>query len=908
MKRRGARVVSASSAVVPEVDAVNAVVISPAASTPTNAVAAMSSPLNVVAAAAVAQPALTIPTLNIFARFQEHRDDFDADWLLLKEDPAAAEEKPPLAAQVTDKLRRHQAQLGAQRAAAAADRSAVRLGKQKTTLNSNKGGTTTALVGDDDDADIATAIQAAPPSRRQRRPDTYDSAEDEPSVSAAVVADVNEGNSSNDGDDNEEYVPEDRKAAQYRHTNATSLEPTVASAVAVEETRQEAAEEATASVAAVVGEVAKSAEAEEEGEGLTGDYLDFQSTTPTGAKAIASGALQATVHLPVTTPSAPSSSGGRNTLQQQQQQQRRQRSSFGGASLPAEGRVVIVPLWSTARMEQHGGYCATNPLIALHQEVTDLVDFLRPTQAEVTMRRYIEMKIGKLVGRLWPGSRVLVYGSLYTHLLLPLSDLDVTLLDVPVPPEEALTTLAKEISNEGLCENAYPQVILKTKVPLIKFVHKGSLIDVDISVGAVDGKRNSECVVRYLNTYPEAVPLVMTVKYFLLQRGMHEPYHGGLGSYATTLLVVSFLRQHPIYTTHPEQRPMTGLGKLLVDFLRMCGQFWSYSRVAVSLGDLQLSASGDGRGSSDCGDFHARTDLDWTNRPQSPVSPSSPRTPLGPAQGSIADPADAANNAASSLRLFHSISSMFTYAYLALTADFSSSTSGNEPGTMSGSPPAASVDAQVSSPSIDDLSRRPTLLSRIFHVDADMIFHRQAIATTYAKLSTEMPVYMEEVRRFHGEEDAAMLPSNARSWRERRQLRRGGDGDAPFLWETQPPRSVTSLEERLALAHLHGATAAAPPAASTIPTERDSGNSWKRLRQDGDDDRSANEIRRGRRRTESSAKETYVVSSSASSSSSSESSSSRPSRSYDSDAESNASSVREDVTRTTERSRRMRRE
>ncbi|KPI83140.1 topoisomerase-related function protein-like protein [Leptomonas seymouri] len=869
MRRRGARIESSRSAVVPPPDAVSVGVVSSIAPAPAREGAATSSPLDVVAAT---QPALTIPTLNIFARFQSHRNDFDADWLLLKEDPVTGEEKPPLAAHVADKLRRHQAQLGANRAAAAADRSAARQGKEKSTAD--RKGCSTGLIGGvkGDDVDTA-AVQAPPPPppRRQRRPDTYDSAEDETSVPTAVDVTV-EGERRGRGDE-DEYVPEDRKAPQYRRANAPSPKSTVAPTAEVDEDSPESAEEAPVAVAAKP----------KEEDGLAGDYLDFQSTTPTGATALATGELQATVHMPLASPTSPTSSNGRHLQQQQQQRQR-----SGDKSAPAGNRVVIVPLWSTKRMEQHGGYCATSPLIALHQEITDLVDFLRPTQAEITMRRYIEMEVGKLVDRLWPGSRVLVYGSMYTHLLLPLSDLDMTLLEVPVPPEEALTALAKEISNEGLCANSYPQVILKTKVPLIKFTHKGSLIEVDISVGAVDGKRNSECVIRYLNTYPEALPLVMTAKYFLLQRGMHEPYHGGLGSYATTLLVIAFLRQHPIYTTHPEQRQMTGLGKLFADFLCMCGQFWSYTRVAVSLSDLQLGASG----SADSGDFQARQDLGWSSRVQSPVSPTSPRAMLGPAQGSIADPVDSGNNAASSLRLFHSISSMFTYAYLALTADFSNRSDGSEAGVLGG-PPA---DAQVPSPSVEDISRRPTLLSRILHVDANMVFRRQAIAATYERLCAEMPVYMDEVRRFHREEDAAMLPSNARSWREWRRLRRGGD--EAFLRDNLQPRSVTTLEERLALARLH--ESAAPPSSS--PAKPESGNALKRIRPGGDDSKEGDSGKVKKRRTDSSTGVTCAVSSSHSSSSSSRSSSG-----YSSDTQSNASSVRMDVTRETERRQRMRR-
>jgi hypothetical protein len=885
MKRRGARVVSSSSAVVPDADAVNADVVSPVFAA---AVAAVSSPLNVEEAT---RPALTIPTLNIFARFQSHRDDFDADWLLLKEDPVSGEAKPPLAAHVADKLRRHQAQLGAHRAAAAADRSALRQDAPKKATLVSGGAVAEGMKGleeyDVTGAVVQPPLPPSPSSRRHRRPDTYDSAEDEVSVTAALEGGAEE---IVNGDDDDEYVPEDRKAAQYRTKKATT--PTPQSPTVTGGAVLNAASRSVCRASAPVKEETSAEVVVEDTtgeEGLTGDYLTFQSTMPTGVQAVTAGALQATVHMPAISPKSLSSPGASGRSPQLQQQQRRQRGR--GPVAGVEDRVVVVPLWSIARMVQHGGYCATNSLIALHQEITDLVDFLRPTEAEVTMRRFIEMEVGRLAGRLWPGSRVLVYGSMYTHLLLPRSDLDMTLLDVPVPVEEALTVLAKEISNEGLCENAYPQVILKTKVPLIKFVHKGSLIDVDISVGAVDGKRNSDCVIRYLNTYPEALPLVLTVKYFLMQRGMHEPYHGGLGSYAATLLVVAFLRQHPIYTTHPEQRSLTGLGKLLVDFLRMCGQFWSYGRVAISLDDLQPSAGG-----VSAGDFRARSDLDWSCRMQSPVSPTSPRTPLGPAQGSIADPVDAANNAASSLRLFHSISSMFTYAYLALTAEFDT-TAAATAGGGSDVPDNLAGGTKVSSPSSNDISCRPTLLSRVFHVDAEMLFHRQAIATTYERLCSEMPAYMDEARRSHREEDAAMLSSNARSWRERRQLQRGGE--KPFLWEQQKPRSVTSLEERLALARLHEATPSALSSSSTPATV--SGNPWKRLRS-GSNEEDKEERGEGREGGGCRREEALSVSSA-----SSGSASSRSRSGYDSDTESNASSVRINVTTEAERSRRMHR-
>ncbi|KAG5486211.1 hypothetical protein LSCM1_07331 [Leishmania martiniquensis] len=840
MKRRGGRVVSSDSTVVD----IGKAAVTPSASGLPTTVNCKDAPITTGAAAAASSspsvaspttpvvrdasgvpgslegaegvtamgsppPTLTIPTLDIFSRFQSKRDDFDADWLLLQEDPATMEEKPRIAAHVADKLRRHQAQLGAHRAAAAADR--TRQDSDRALVSPATAKVSGAVSGDDLGV---VATEDHRPARRQRRPETYDSAEES----------GNDGVGDDGGDDDVEYVPEDRAASQYKRPKMSQKAsakdqgsagvavsggspPVIRSAgrpAGVAAATAPATDAGTASVDPLkpLSEGEERGDSEAEREGLTGDYLNFHATSAAGRKAVGADEVQATVHVQSFASRGEHRNAGSGSSPRSQEQRRQTTPTSQQAE---RDRVLVVPLWSIARMEQHGGYCTSSPLIALHQEITDLVDYLRPTEAEVTMRRYIEKEIGRLVDRLWPGSSVLVYGSMYTHLLLPLSDLDVTLLDVPVPAEEALTALAKEISTAGLCESAYPQVILKTKVPLIKFVHKDSLIDVDISVGAVDGRRNSECVVQYIKMYPEALPLILTVKYFLMQRGMHEPYHGGLGSYATTLLVVAFLRQHPIYTTHPEQRGMAGLGKLLVDFFRMCGQYWNYRRVAVCLDNY--AAPGDEAGAMGAsangeGDFRVRAD--GGGRIQSPVSPSSPRGPMGPAQAWIEDPVDPSNNAASSLRLFHSLSSMFAYAYLALTGDVNSAAADE---SQSQPPTSAS---SLSSPSSDDISRRPTLLSRIFHADAEMVYRRRAIAATYERLKAEMPVYVKEVRRFRRAEDEAMLQHNcchtAFSWRARRLLRREGTS---FLFPQQ--RSVTSLEERLALSRLHESSSPHPP-------------------------------------------------------------------------------------------------
>ena len=365
------------------------------------------------------------------------------------------------------------------------------------------------------------------------------------------------------------------------------------------------------------------------------------------------------------------------------------RGTAGGRNGAADLSAVSVPLWAAHRVRHEGGYCTENAAVALHQEVMDIVDFLRPTRSEVNMRRLIELEIQDICNRLFPydGTEVCVYGSMSTHLMLPLSDLDMTILHVPVSTETALTRIAAEIGKLGLCAEAFPQLILKTKVPLVKFEHRMSGVKVDISINAGDGQVNSAIVKKLVGKFPEAKFLIMVVKYFLKQRDFDEPFKGGMGSFSTTLLVISFLQHHPIYNEDRDRRHLFGLGRLLVDFFRYYGNCFNFSKSAVVVGEG--------------GCYYDRT--------RQLTDPNTGR----PVQVIIEDPGNKNNNAASSLRNFPSIATSFEFAYLALTAVFD-------------------VSSQMSPDSLT-IQGRPTLLSRILHVDAAMVHGRNVCAEGYRR-------------------------------------------------------------------------------------------------------------------------------------------------------------------------------
>merc|ERR1712232_253765 len=64
---------------------------------------------------------------------------------------------------------------------------------------------------------------------------------------------------------------------------------------------------------------------------------------------------------------------------------------------------------------------------------------------------------------------------------------------------------------------------------------------------------------------------------------MHEPYTGGLGSYAVTLIVIMFLQTHPAFA-HDGDPNRYGMGGLLMDFFRVYGFLIDYNNVGVCVG------------------------------------------------------------------------------------------------------------------------------------------------------------------------------------------------------------------------------------------------------------------------------------------------------------------------------------
>jgi hypothetical protein len=93
------------------------------------------------------------------------------------------------------------------------------------------------------------------------------------------------------------------------------------------------------------------------------------------------------------------------------------------------------------------------------------------------------------------------------------------------------------------------------------------------------GVSTRDFVLRLCALNPSLVPLVLVLKQFLQEKGLHDPFTGGLSSYALTIMVAAILQPHAL--ERPETQP--DLGTLLLTFLRRYGTRFDTRKYAVVL-------------------------------------------------------------------------------------------------------------------------------------------------------------------------------------------------------------------------------------------------------------------------------------------------------------------------------------
>lgn len=160
-------------------------------------------------------------------------------------------------------------------------------------------------------------------------------------------------------------------------------------------------------------------------------------------------------------------------------------------------------------------------------------------------------------------------------------------------------------------------------------------VDITIQDSRHNGLRCVSLVKTFLQKYSQLKPLVLVLKELIKNSGHNNPFHGGLSSYALTLMVVR----------HIEIRPNGSMGEMILSFLYDYG--FQFNSDAETI-EVKLPT-----------EYCARDKGMFDDRVYSPMSFNNHggRSPI------IIDPLSAQNNVSKSAYNFYYIQKVFTRAY-----------------------------------------------------------------------------------------------------------------------------------------------------------------------------------------------------------------------------------------------------
>jgi non-canonical poly(A) RNA polymerase PAPD5/7 len=123
-------------------------------------------------------------------------------------------------------------------------------------------------------------------------------------------------------------------------------------------------------------------------------------------------------------------------------------------------------------------------------------------------------------------------------------------------------------------------MILKAKVPLVKYVDRVTGLKVDISFENTTGLVANKTFQNWKLQYPAMPILVTLIKHLLAMRGLNEPVNGGIGGFSVTCLVVSLLQNMPQVQSRT-MIPEHHLGEIFMEFLDLYGNQFDLAKTAI---------------------------------------------------------------------------------------------------------------------------------------------------------------------------------------------------------------------------------------------------------------------------------------------------------------------------------------
>ncbi|XP_008935477.1 PREDICTED: terminal uridylyltransferase 7, partial [Merops nubicus] len=170
-----------------------------------------------------------------------------------------------------------------------------------------------------------------------------------------------------------------------------------------------------------------------------------------------------------------------------------------------------------------------------------------PSIVEDQAREDIRQNLENFIRQDFPGTKLKLFGSSKNGFGFKQSDLDICMTIDGLETAEGLDCiriiedLAKVLKKQSGLRNVLP--ITTAKVPIVKFFHVRSGLEVDISLYNTLALHNTRLLSSYAAIDPRVKYLCYTMKVFTKICDIGDASRGSLSSYAYTLMVLYFLQQ-----------------------------------------------------------------------------------------------------------------------------------------------------------------------------------------------------------------------------------------------------------------------------------------------------------------------------------------------------------------------------
>ncbi|XP_042733322.1 terminal uridylyltransferase 7 isoform X1 [Lagopus leucura] len=185
--------------------------------------------------------------------------------------------------------------------------------------------------------------------------------------------------------------------------------------------------------------------------------------------------------------------------------------------------------------------------VILDQVCVQCYQDFAPNIIEDQAREHIRQNLENFIRLEFPGTKLNLFGSSKNGFGFKQSDLDICMTMDGLETAEGLDCikiiedLAKVLKKQSGLRNVLP--ITTAKVPIVKFFHIRSGLEVDISLYNTLALHNTRLLSSYAAIDPRVKYLCYTMKVFTKMCDIGDASRGSLSSYAYTLMVLYFLQQ-----------------------------------------------------------------------------------------------------------------------------------------------------------------------------------------------------------------------------------------------------------------------------------------------------------------------------------------------------------------------------